>query len=117
MTKFFVSLILIMLLSFAACLYLPWWSIALVAALVSLLIPQKPGASFTTGFLALFVLWSAFALLVSMSNHHLLAQKVSAVMFRGDHPFILIFLSGLIGALVAGFAALTGSYARRLGRK
>lgn len=117
MTKFFVSFLLIMLLSFAACLYLPWWSIALVAAIVSVLIPQKPVISFTTGFLALFVLWSAFALLVSMGNHHLLAQKVSAVMLKTPHPFLLILFSGFIGALVAGFAALTGSYVRRVGRK
>ena len=114
MTKFLVSCTLMMLLSFAACLYLPWWSIALVALLVSILIPQKPGTSFASGFLALFVLWAAFALLVSIGNHHMLAEKISAVMFKQNNPFLLIFVSGLIGALVAGFAALTGSFARRV---
>ena len=114
MTKFLVSFTLMVLLSFTACLYLPWWSIALVALLVSIFIPQKPGTSFATGFLALFVLWAAFALLVSMGNHHLLAQKISAVMFKANNPFLLIFVTGLIGALVAGFAALTGSFARRV---
>ncbi|MBE7173278.1 MAG: hypothetical protein INR73_22085 [Williamsia sp.] len=117
MTKFLVSLVLIMLLSFAACLYLPWWSIALVACIIAILIPQKPLPSFTTGFLALFILWSAFALLVSIGNHHLLAQKMSVVMFKAANPFLLVFVSGLIGALVAGFAALTGSYARKLPRR
>ena len=117
MTKFFVSFILTALLSFAACLYLPWWSIAIVALLISLSIPQKPLLSFITGFLALFILWSAFALLISSGNDHVLARKMSLVIFKADNPFLLIVVSGFIGALVAGFAALTGSYARKLAVK
>lgn len=113
MTKFFVSFVLTALLSFAACLYLPWWSIAIVALLLSLSVPQKPAASFITGFSALFILWSAFAFLISSGNDHVLARKMSLVIFKADSPFLLIFVSGLIGALVAGFAALTGSFARR----
>ena len=113
MTKFFVSCILIALLSFAACLYLPWWSIAVVALLVSLSVPQKPVVSFITGFLALFILWSAFALLISTGNDHVLARKMALVIFKRDYPFVLIFISGFIGSLVAGFAAMTGSYARQ----
>ena len=54
--KFFVSLLLTALLSFAACLYLPWWSIALAAFLVAALVPQKPFRSFLAGFAALFLL-------------------------------------------------------------
>ena len=114
MTKFLVSLTLMILLSFAACLYLPWWSIALVAGIISILIPQRPATSFATGFLALFGLWSVFALLVSVGNGHLLAQKIAVLMFKTGSPYLLVFASGLIGALVAGFGALTGSFARRL---
>ena len=113
MTKFVVSLALIALLSFAACLYLPWWSIAVVAWLVSVFIPQRPAAAFLAGFLSLLIFWSVFAFLISNSNHHLLAGKMSIIVFKADSPFGLIFVSGLIGALVAGFAALTGSYTRK----
>ena len=116
MTKFFVSFVLIAVLSFAACLYLPWWSIAPVALLVSLFIPQRPLASFLAGFMALFILWSVFALLVSSGNNYMLAEKMSLIIFKASNPFLLIFVAGLTGALVAGFAALTGSYARRLRR-
>jgi CRISPR/Cas system-associated protein Cas5 (RAMP superfamily) len=34
-------------------------------------------------------------------------------MFKTDSPFMLIGITALIGALVAGFAALSGSYLRR----
>jgi len=112
--KFIISLILTALLSFAACLYLPWWSIAIVAFLVAVLIPVKPLSSFISGFLALFLLWSLFALYISTNNGHLLAHKISVLLLKTDDPFLLIIITGLIGGLVAGFAALTGTYARKM---
>ena len=111
--KFIVSLVLIALLSVAVCLYLPWWSIALVAFAVSALIPQHPGKSFLTGFVAIFVLWASLAWFISSNNNHLLAHKVSVLILKTDSPGVLIFATALIGALVAGFAALSGSYLRR----
>jgi hypothetical protein len=109
--KFILSLILIALLSFATCLYLPWWSIALVAFIVAFLIPVKPLSSFVSGFMALFLLWSLLALYISINNGHLLAHKISLLLLKTDNPFLLIIITGLIGGLVAGFAALTGTYA------
>jgi hypothetical protein len=111
--KFIISLILIALLSVAACLYLPWWSIAIVAFAVAALIPQHPGKSFLTGFIAIFLLWASLAWFISSNNNHLLAHKVSMVILKMDSPLVLILATALIGALVAGFAALSGSYLRR----
>ena len=74
--KFIISILLIALLSFAACLYLPWWSIAIVAFIVAALIPQSPGMSFLTGFLALFLLWGLLSFSISSSNEHILSHKV-----------------------------------------
>ncbi|MDN3654884.1 hypothetical protein QWZ08_04540 [Ferruginibacter paludis] len=111
--KFIVSLVLIALLSVAACLYLPWWSIAFVAFVVSALIPQHPGKSFLTGFISILLLWGSLSWYISSNNNHLLAHKVSMLMFKTDSPFMLIGITALIGALVAGFAALSGSYLRR----
>jgi hypothetical protein len=111
--KFIISLILIALLSVAACLYLPWWSIAVVSFAVSSLIPQQPGKSFLTGFVAILLLWGSLAWFISSNNNHLLANKVSMIILKIDSPFMLIAATALIGALVAGFAALSGSYLRR----
>ena len=111
--KFIVSLILTALLSFAACLFLPWWSIALASFVVAALIPQKPGRSFLTGFLALFLLWGGLSFWISNANEHILAHKVSMLMINMDNPYLLMLATGLIGALVAGFAALSGSFLRK----
>jgi len=111
--KFIISLVLTALLSFAACLFLPWWSIAIAAFLVAALIPQKPGRSFLTGFISLFLLWGGLSFWISKSNEHILAHKISVLVLKMDNPYLLILATALIGALVAGFAALTGSYLRK----
>jgi hypothetical protein len=111
--KFFISLILTILLSFAACLFLPWWSIAIAAFVVAALIPQKPLKAFLTGFIALFLLWGALSFWMSNNNDHILAHKVSQLILKMDNPYLLILATALIGALVAGFAALAGSYLRK----
>ena len=111
--KFFISLILTALLSFAACLYFRWWSIAVAAFIVAVLIPQKPGKAFLMGFLSLFLLWGGLSFWISTNNEQLLAHKISVLILKMDNPYFLILTTALIGALVAGFAALTGSYLRK----
>ncbi len=111
--KFIISLLLITLLSFTACLYLPWWSIAIVAFIVSGLIPQSAGRSFLTAFLALFLLWGGLSFWISNHNQHILAHKVSLLIFKINSPYILMLVTALIGGVVAGFAAITASFIRK----
>lgn len=110
--KFFASLILTALLSFIAGIYLPWWSIALVAFVVALLVHQKAGKSFLAGFLSIFILWAGLALLIDVQNQHILSKIIAEVLPLGGLSFLLILLTAFIGALVAGFAAMSGSYLR-----
>ncbi|MCP9750886.1 hypothetical protein [Ferruginibacter sp. HRS2-29] len=110
--KFLLSILLIALLSFAAALYMPWWTIAVAAFIVALVFNMSGGKSFLAGFLAIFLLWSVMSFLISSNNGHLLAHKVSLLILSVDNPYYLILATGLIGGLVAGFAALTGSFLR-----
>jgi len=111
--KFIVSIILIALLSFAACLYLPWWSIAVVACIVAAAIPQGAGRSFLSGFIGVFLLWSGLSFWISSNNNHLLAHKVSVLILKMDSPYLLILATALIGGIVAGLGALSGSFLRK----
>lgn len=111
--KFIVSTILIVLLSFAAGLYFAWWSIAIVAFVIAALIPQRPFKSFITGFVAVFLLWAALSFWISNNNDHILAHKVSMLILKIDNPYLLILATGLIGGIVAGFAALTASFLKK----
>lgn len=108
--KAVISTFLIILLSFVACLYFPWWSIAIVAFIVSALIRQRPVISFLGGFVGLFLLWSILSFYISISNDHILAHRISPLIITNDSPFLLVLTTGLIGGIVGGFAALTGSY-------
>jgi hypothetical protein len=99
-------------LSFTACLFMDWWSIAIACFIVAALIRQRPGIAFLTGFLALFLLWGALSFMISNNNEHLLAHKVSLLLIKTDNPYLLIIITGLIGAIVGAFAALTGSLLR-----
>ncbi len=111
--KFTVSLILMAVLSFATCLYLPWWSIAIVCFIVSALIQQHPGLAFLCGFISLFLLWGGLSYWISDHNEHILAHKISIVILKKDDPNLLILVTGLIGAVIGGFAALSGSLLRK----
>lgn len=107
--KFLLSFILIALLSFLGGIYFPWWVVAITAFLVTLLLRPAPFPGFASGFLAVFFLWGTLAWLISSKNEHLLAHKISLLIIKSDSPIMLVVLSALIGAIVAGFAALTGS--------
>ena len=113
--KLIVSIVLTALLSAGACLYLPWWMIAVVAFLVAAVIPQTPGKSFVSGFVALFLLWGVLAWFLSNNNNHVLAHKLSVVILQKNSAVLLVAVTALIGGLVAGFASLTGSYVRKKG--
>jgi len=110
--KFTISTILILLLSFYACLYFSWWGIAIVSFIVSVLIPQRPWIAFLSGFIALFLLWGGLSFWISSNNDHILAHRVSLLIFKTESALLLILVTAFIGALVAGFGALTGSFIR-----
>ncbi|MEO9209520.1 MAG: hypothetical protein ABI208_00395 [Ginsengibacter sp.] len=110
--KFFITTLLIILLSFCACLYFPWWSIAIVSFIVVLLIPQKPLCAFLSGFLGLLLLWGGLSIWVSVQNDHILAHRVSLLILKNDSPTLLIITTALIGAIIGGLAALTASFLR-----
>lgn len=110
--KFIVALVLMAFLGYVAPLYLPWWGFAVTSFIVALAIPLPPFRSFIAGFLALFLFWGIYAFIIDSNNQHILSQKVALILPVGS-TIALILLSALIGGLVSGFAALTGSYCRR----
>ena len=108
--KFIVAVILTALLGFLGGLYLPWWSIALAAFAVALMIRQRPLMAWLAGFAGIFLLWSLLAWWIDMKNESILSSKIAVIIPLGGSSLALILVSALAGALVAGVAALSGSY-------
>ena len=111
--KFFVAVILTALLSFVAGIYIKWWwFFAVVAFFVSLLVNQGAGKSFLSGFLGLFLLWAGLAWWIDMKNESGLSVKIAELLPLGGSAFVLILVTGLLGGLVAGFAAMSAGFLR-----
>jgi hypothetical protein len=115
--KTVTAAILTALLSFGLGLYLPWWTAAIAAGLVALVLNLRPGAAFLAGFAGVFLLWGALAWLRSSGNDHILAHRMSAFILKKDSPMMLMLLASLAGGLTAGLGGLTGSLARNLNKK
>jgi hypothetical protein len=97
------------LFSFIAGLYLPWWSIALVTFVVALFIPQPAGFSFLTGFAGIFIHWSLLALWIDRQNESILSHKIAELFSLNGSSSLLILVTALTGGVVGGFAAMSGS--------
>ncbi|GAC1441692.1 MAG: hypothetical protein NVSMB63_09440 [Sediminibacterium sp.] len=113
--KFITALLLTPLLAFAAGLYsnLPWWSFAITSFIVSVAVHQRAGKAFVAGFAGLFLLWVILASLQDNANEHLLSTKVAQMLPLGGSYIILLLITGIIGGLVSGLAALAGSFLRQ----
>src|ERR1700753_2573984 len=104
--------LIILALSFAASYFLPWWSIALIAFIAAIILKTRPGKAFWSGFGGVFVAWTILALMKSIPNDNILAGRV-VQLFPLPHNWIWVLLvTGIIGGLVGGMAALSGALGR-----
>lgn len=116
--KFLIATILTALLSFITGIYIsPWWSFAFVALLVALLIHQEAGKAFWAGFLGLFILWLVLIFWVDSANGGVLSAKIASLLPLGGSKWVLMILTAIIGGLIAGLAAMSGSYLRSTPKK
>jgi hypothetical protein len=109
MMRFLLATTLTALLSFLAGLRFEWWSIAIIAFLVALVLQQPVGKSFLAGFAGIFVLWAVVALWIDIKNESILSHKIAQLFPLGGSSALLILITALVGALVGGFAAMSGA--------
>ena len=112
--KLLISISVTALLAFALGLFMPWWTVALSAFVVAVVIRQAPTRAFLSGFLAILILWSLLAALLNGANNGILATRMANVLPLGGSPIMLIFVTAIVGALVGGLGALTGSLLRKM---
>ena len=100
------------LLAFISGLFLPWWGIAITSLLVAVVVPQKAGKAFLSGLLGVFILWAGLAWWIDMKNQGLLSKKIASILPLGGSAILLILVTAIVGGLVGGFSAMSGSYLR-----
>ena len=113
--KFIVQVVLIAAASYVAEMFFPWWTVVLCAFLVNLFIPTKGLNAFLSGFLGVGLLWLIAAWLIDQDTNSILTARVAELLYLGE-PFLLVVVTGVLGGILGGFGALTGSLLRNLRR-
>lgn len=111
--KVVLRILLIGTLAYFAPFVLPWWSLAILAALVGFLIPGHGFNSFISGFLGGGATWLFLAWKIDTETHSVMSTKM-VQLFPLSDPIYLVIVSGVIGGLVAGFGAVTGTSFRQI---
>jgi hypothetical protein len=104
--------LIILILSLVSGFFLPWWVMAIAAFLTAFFIGKTSGQSFWSGFTAVFISWTALALFKTIPNDNILVKRV-AVLFQLPNWILVLIITALVGGLVGGFAALSGTLLKR----
>lgn len=110
--KFFLSIIITVITCWLISItsFLPWYSFVIVSFATAIVTKQQPIPSFFVGFIALFLLWSIWALAKDVPNQHLLSTKVASILPLKGNATLLVIITGFVGGLLGGLGALTGSF-------
>jgi hypothetical protein len=105
--KFIVQIVATAIVCFVLQSFLPWWTLAVGACGVAYFIDNKALTSFTAGFIGAALLWIGMAYYLDQSTHSIITEKVNKLL-----PVNAFLLTGIVGGMVGGLSALTGSFLR-----
>jgi len=108
MRKNIINFIATIVLSYILSLFLPWWSVMTAAIATAMFIPLKKAAVFFVPFLAISLLWFVLSYILSSSNDFTLAKRIAVLLSLNDNPYLLLLVTGIVGGLAAGIAAIFG---------
>jgi len=90
-------------------LVLPWWGMLISCFFIALFTFDKQGNNFLAAFLGIFLLWFCFAFWIDFQNDQILSQRVIQLFPLPKSSFLLIFITGLVGGIAGGVAAMAGT--------
>ncbi|MBO9637626.1 MAG: hypothetical protein J7576_05615 [Siphonobacter aquaeclarae] len=108
-----MSFLLMILLSAMVQYFLPWWSVALVPFGISAWKGTSGKGAFFNGFFSAGLLWLGLAWYEHQRSGGILTERISTL-FQGAGTPALLAATALIGALVGGFASMSGYFVRQL---
>ena len=103
------GIITIILLGLLVHQFTPWWSIIFVTALVGGIFNKHAGRSFLIGFVGVFLLWGIAAYQMDAGNESILSIRMEKIIGAN-----MIMLTALLGGLLGGMGALTGTLGQRI---
>lgn len=107
--KFLVQVLITIILCLLLQFFLPWWTLAIGAFIVAFIFDDKSFPAFAAGFLGVALLWLGMSAYINLVTDSVLTVKLNQLL-----PINSLVITALIGGLVGGFGALTGSLFRKL---
>lgn len=107
--KFLVQVLFTIVFCAVLQFFLPWWTLAIGAFAVAFLFENKSLPAFAAGFVGVALLWLGIAVYLTIVTDSVLTTKLNQLL-----PINSLVITALIGGLVGGFGALTGSLFRKL---
>lgn len=109
-----LAVALTLAIGFLASVFLPWWIVVVIAALVAAFLPYRNGGfAFAGGSLAVFVLWLVVSWYYNSRNGGLLAAKMGEL-FGNMDGVTLLWTVAVLGGILGGLGAMTGYLGRNL---
>jgi hypothetical protein len=94
-----------------------WWAFVPICALVGAVVGQTPAQSYAYGLAAMTLLWGVYAGFLSNANGGIMVGRISQLLGGAVSGTQLLYVTGLLGGLLGGFATMLGATARDLFRK
>ena len=110
--KFALQTISIIILGYLCNYFYPFWSLAILAFAAGAIFNLKGLMAFLSGFLAIFLLWGTMAFIIDSETSSNLTNKVAPLFSANNYKLIIIV--ALIGGLVGGLSAASGTLFRNL---
>ncbi len=107
--KFLIQVLFTIVLCAILQFFLPWWTVAIGAFVVAFLFDNKSLPAFAVGFLSVALVWFGVAFYISMVTDSILTTKLNQLL-----PINSFVITTLVGGLIGGLGALTGSLFRKL---
>ncbi|MBX2845031.1 MAG: hypothetical protein KTR13_02370 [Saprospiraceae bacterium] len=105
---------IIAVLLFLAHIFFPFWGwVMIVPTLIASAMAKKISSSFVQSFIAGLLVWGGSALFLMLTKSRFIAPKMAEVLYVKS-PWLLLFATGLLGALLAGLGGALGATFRFL---
>jgi hypothetical protein len=90
-----------------------WWLYVIPIFMLGFLNSNEKFKAFRAGFLAVFIPWLIYILLINNRNDGILAARVAAL-FKHVPSFILILVCSLLGGILGAWSSFAGHLLRRI---
>lgn len=112
--KFLLSLLATSVCCIVLGMFTPWWTVAIAAGSVGALMHRSGLQSFFSGFLGVALAWLGITLWINHSNGGIFSARMAQVLPVGGQVLYLHLITALLGGLIGGLAAWSGTSIRSI---